>query len=172
MASIKIRGIGLKEIPYFKAVSLKQKLDDKMVDGSEWVSIDNLSFKIGDITAVSTERTETAVEKNTTGDIDNEYYRNRHNFLVLSPEEKSKRMYFFELFYKIMMDVDLSNETRSEAEKIQFSFFKENPYRMYCDPLLYRPVTNTGKAKIGMFFHVIEKIISEDMFYVKYKLCS
>lgn len=171
MATIKIKGIGTKEIPRDKAISLKKQLDDGTLGRGVWINLDDISFLSSDITAITTEATEKTSYGNVTNEIDNEYYKDRGLFLGLSLDEKSKKMYFFDLFYKIMTDSDAKPDVHEKAQQIQYEFFSKNPYRMYCDPNAYRPLIEGNKAKLGKFLHIIERIVATDMDYTKYKLC-
>lgn len=170
MATIKIRGIGLKEIPYQKAVNLKQKIDNGELN-NEWISIDNLSFKSGDITAITTDKVEVSQDKNENKKIDNEYYEDRHKILTSTPEERSNRLAFFKLFVKIMDDREVSEEELIKAKKIQLEFFEKNPYRLESNLEEFKSFVGRS-AKLGRFLHIVERVINTDMFYEKYKLCN
>lgn len=172
MATIKIKGLGTREIPLNKALTLKKGLDDGTIQNHEWISIDKISFRAGDITAVTTDRVEIIQEGKNNEKVEQDYYQDRKKFLALSTEEKAKKMYFFQLFYKIMTDTDPTEEMMQKVEKIQADFFQENPYRMYISPKLFKPVMTGKGAQNGRFFHLIERIVSEDKFYEKYKLCQ
>ena len=170
MAQIYIRGIGQKEVSNEDARIIKQQWESGTLKHDEIISFGNFATKAGSITGITLEP---EVKNGTISkEIDDDYYKDRHEILMTSPEERSYRLGFFKLFIKIMDDRDVEKEELEKARLVHLEFFKNNPYRLECDLSVLKQFTNGKTAKLGRFVHLIERIIINDKFYQKYKLCN
>lgn len=168
MATLHLRGMGSKDVPYEAAKAIKDQIENKMLKNDEWVSFGNFSCKAGSIVGVVLDSEFS--DKGGNKEVENEYYEDRMRILRQTPEERSERLGFFKLFYKIMTGDETTQEIDKIARDIQLGFFRKNPYRLEADPQLFRELVGVNSAKIGQYFHLIERIIRNDMDMVKYKL--
>jgi len=170
MAQIYLRGIGQKEISNEDARVIKQQWESGTLKHDEIISFGNFATKAGGITGITLEP-ETR-SSNNSEQVEDDYYKERHEILSSSLEERARRLEFFKLFMKIMEDRDPTEDELREAKQVQLEFFEKNPYRLECDVNCFKGFTNGKVAKQGRFIHIIERIIGTDIYYQKYKMCT
>jgi len=102
--------------------------------------------------------------------ISREYSLHRREINSQSPEQKAQRLEMFNLFYWGMTkEHNIPEDIKGKVIKIQTEFFKENPKRIYCDPILFRPLFE-GKEKVfNPVLTIIERNVAEDMKWVKFR---
>lgn len=159
--------MGQRDIPYEDAKAIKRQIENGLIKNEEWISFGSFSCKAGSVTGVVLE----SENKDKTGnkEIEEEYYKDRMVVLKQTPEQRAERVGFFKMFFQIMADKEPSVIELSEAKKIQLEFFKKHPYRLECDPSLFKPLLKEQKAKNGMFFHMIKNIVATDVEFAKYR---
>lgn len=167
MATLFLRGMGQRDIPYNAAKSIKDQIEHGTIKNEEWVSFGDFSCKAGSITGVLLD-TETS-DKGHNKAIEQEYYEDRMKILRQTPEQRAERLGWFKLFYKIMTGNETTPEIETKAKEIQLNFFKEHLFRLECDPVLFKELVG-NKATYGNFFHLLERTIQIDREFEKYKL--
>lgn len=170
MAQIYIRGIGQKEVSNEDAKVIKQQWESGTLKHDEIISFGNFATKAGSITGITLEPE--IKSGNNSEQVEGDYYKERHEILSSSLEERAHRLEFFKLLIKIMDDRDPTEEELEKAKQIQLEFFQKNPYRLECDTSCFKEFTNGRVAKQGRFVHLIERIIGTDIYYQKYKMCT
>ena len=168
MATLHLRGMGSKDVPYEAAKTIQDQIENKMLKNDEWVSFGNFSCKAGSIVGVVLDSEFN--DKGGNKEVEDDYYADRMRILKQTPEERSERLGFFRLFYKIMTDDETTPEIDAIAKNIQMGFFKANPYRLEADPKVFRELVGRESAENGQFFHLIEQIVRNDKAMEKYRL--
>lgn len=104
-----------------------------------------------------------------TEEVHKEYKIEREKILSLPIEERAKRMGFFRLIYdgftgKHSEDIKIGEIPLEKfVEKIQYDFFSKNPKRLYCDPILFKPLIKSTKCNEWVV-PIIERVINQDKF--------
>jgi len=142
---------------------IAKKITDEGVEVKNWVG------RLSDIR--SFRRITGSGEKNKTNEeVHSDYLKKLHEFRGLSVEKKAESLGFFRFMYygftrKKSEEVKTSSGVPIEdlARKIQLSFFSKHPKRMYCDPILFRPIIKAQECHEAVT-GVIESHIRQDAF--------
>ena len=97
--------------------------------------------------------------------------RERAKVLKLSPEVRAQRLEFFRFMYRSALGPkeEPSKEKLEEARRIQAAFFKANPRRTVCDPVLLKPLLGNMKGIMlnvwqSAGIRMIGEAVSRDMY--------
>lgn len=115
-------------------INSKRK-DDKGIE------IKNISTRLSAIDWIDLDTTTKDYKKEDTqrNSIDREYSKYHKEKRERTAEVKAKDFKIFELLYFTHRgDFKIKDEVKNTVEKIQLKFFKENPKRIYPDPILFR----------------------------------
>jgi len=95
---------------------------------------------------------------------DREYMEFRREINSKTPEQKAQRLEMFNLLYWGMKKQhQIPEDIKDKVIKIQTEFFEKNSNRIYCDPILFRPVFEGNNQIFNPSLTIIERTVSEDM---------
>lgn len=170
MAIIKVRGLGKVNCANERARAIKYDyergtLPDKVQIG-DMVTVPGEDIK-GIVLEADEIKTNSVVSENA----DRQYWDHRKRTLNLSAVDRAKNLGLFRLFWWAMTGERSEGKAiEVEAWKIQKSFFEQNPKRMYCEPVLWRPLVNQEAhppSWNGNAIHLIELCVMEDKKYTR-----
>lgn len=133
------------------------------------ISIGDFRGQLGDVVNVDlrTEVSRSDENKGYTENIEIDYMKYREKIYDSGHEARAHNMNFFKLIYQAFTnEIELPNNLILRAVEIQDDFFKENPKRIYCDPVLFKGLFEKGKSHSPML-RVIESLVQQDMYHAK-----
>lgn len=172
MAEIKIKNKGYIEVGLLKAQQIeKMKKNPALYPAETFVDLETWQGELREITAVDTRVYHDHKNNHSFETVDREYYGNRKARLALSPYERAKFTGLFELLYKAANKTNPSPQTLVQARVLQEKFFADNPKRMYCDPLLFKPLIG-DQAPLNQWdesaVRLVYNCVQEDMHTAKF----
>jgi len=107
-------------------------------------------------------------------EINREYLASRERILKLLPDIKAKNMGFFRLVYWGFTG-QKSEEVKTKsgrpieelAEELQLKFFQENQNRMFCDPIVYKPLIRSNRCNPAVMAMIERQIYTDKSFAKK-----
>ena len=105
---------------------------------------------------------------------DDEYKKERTQILNLTPEQRGQRVGLFELlWWGATGTKEIPEDISDQVIEIQREFFRKNPKRIYCDPILFKKILpHKGELTIWQkgAFDIVEGCVGIDMRYASYNL--
>lgn len=102
--------------------------------------------------------------KDKTQDAFNEYIDGRNKRLKMSPGERaSNTMGWFKFIYYSMYGKEPSREIEQQAYEIAIEYYKNNKFRIWCDPLEYKKLFTGEEFANTSALNIITSVVGQDM---------
>lgn len=98
-----------------------------------------------------------------------DYIKQRKEFQALSLDEKAKQVGFFKmLYYGYVKELKVPDEIIEKAIERQRAFFKEHPFNILPDPLIFKDLINSkDNSCLKPIFSIVSMSISTDKKYTE-----
>ena len=170
MSLIKLKGKGEIEVSAEDALKVKRIFDDGFQDDDTFIQTEYWSGTKGAIKYVVIDP-ERQLDDGLAlvRAVDDGYRAYRTDKLLIPPEERAKNLSLFSLLYwGFTGKMTATKELMDEAVEIQKQFFQENPKRICCSPILFKPIIR-GNNDITVFgqaaLDIVERQVNTDMRY-------
>ena len=91
------------------------------------------------------------------------YANYRKSINSMTPEKKAERIELFNLFYWGMTKKhEVPEDIKNKVIEIQTKFFRENPKRIYCSPILFKELFESNQV-FNPVLAMVERVVAEDM---------